>query len=323
MDACPIMDRRGAARWEWVKPMRAREGPLPLNQGSLINEKKTWQVSMVELSHLKFGYVIAALYYVELGWALTYHSNRSYIMVSKYSNSISSSKLLQVDVAGDKKCEISQKSPFYSLFLFFFYTRKWTFFIAAEGNIRWTGQMHPGKLSLWLVGSTLLSLWSAGGVEEKSNVGIAQCSDSQIDSWLCPICCAGHSLSVSPLSCQLRNSKYALKICGKKNILSRLMLIPSTRPCCVLQLLRELKHPNVIALQKVFLSHSDRKVWLLFDYAEHDLWVSLSPLTRHHTNECFPITWTHKHCKDKEMKDSVWRSIARQLCYLICTVPFK
>lgn len=42
----------------------------------------------------------------------------------------------------------------------------------------------------------------------------------------------------------------------------------------VFQLLRELKHPNVIALQKVFLSHSDRKVWLLFDYAEHDLWVS-------------------------------------------------
>uniref|UniRef100_A0A672ZMU7 Cyclin-dependent kinase 8 n=1 Tax=Sphaeramia orbicularis TaxID=375764 RepID=A0A672ZMU7_9TELE len=41
---------------------------------------------------------------------------------------------------------------------------------------------------------------------------------------------------------------------------------------CLLQLLRELKHPNVISLQKVFLSHADRKVWLLFDYAEHDLW---------------------------------------------------
>lgn len=41
-----------------------------------------------------------------------------------------------------------------------------------------------------------------------------------------------------------------------------------------LQLLRELKHPNVIALQRVFLSHADRKVWLLFDFAEHDLWVS-------------------------------------------------
>lgn len=48
---------------------------------------------------------------------------------------------------------------------------------------------------------------------------------------------------------------------------------------CVFQLLRELKHPNVIALQKVFLSHSDRKVWLLFDYAEHDLWVSLCAIT--------------------------------------------
>lgn len=28
----------------------------------------------------------------------------------------------------------------------------------------------------------------------------------------------------------------------------------------------------MINLQKVFLSHADRKVWLLFDYAEHDLW---------------------------------------------------
>lgn len=41
-----------------------------------------------------------------------------------------------------------------------------------------------------------------------------------------------------------------------------------------LKLLRELKHPNVITLQRVFLSHQDRKVWLLFDYAEHDLWVT-------------------------------------------------
>lgn len=38
------------------------------------------------------------------------------------------------------------------------------------------------------------------------------------------------------------------------------------------QLLRELKHSNVINLIRVFLSHTDRKVWLLFDYAEHDLW---------------------------------------------------
>lgn len=47
----------------------------------------------------------------------------------------------------------------------------------------------------------------------------------------------------------------------------------SSEQVYILQLLRELKHPNVISLQKVFLSHADRKVWLLFDYAEHDLWV--------------------------------------------------
>lgn len=40
----------------------------------------------------------------------------------------------------------------------------------------------------------------------------------------------------------------------------------------IFQLLRELKHSNVINLIRVFLSHVDRKVWLLFDFAEHDLW---------------------------------------------------
>ena len=48
--------------------------------------------------------------------------------------------------------------------------------------------------------------------------------------------------------------------------------------CPLPQLLRELKHTNVITLQRVFLSHSDRKVWLLFDFAEHDLWVCVSCL---------------------------------------------
>lgn len=58
----------------------------------------------------------------------------------------------------------------------------------------------------------------------------------------------------------------------------------------ILQLLRELKHPNVISLQKVFLSHADRKVWLLFDYAEHDLWVK--------------YTHTHIHTlKQRDMAD--------------------
>jgi len=46
----------------------------------------------------------------------------------------------------------------------------------------------------------------------------------------------------------------------------------SMSACREIALLRELKHHNVINLQKVFLSHADRKVWLLFDFAEHDLW---------------------------------------------------
>lgn len=46
----------------------------------------------------------------------------------------------------------------------------------------------------------------------------------------------------------------------------------SMSACREIALLRELKHPNVINLIRVFLSHQDRKVWLLFDYAEHDLW---------------------------------------------------
>lgn len=72
----------------------------------------------------------------------------------------------------------------------------------------------------------------------------------------------------SPLN---RNSKddqgreYALKQIEGSGI--------SMSACREIALLRELKHVNVINLQRVFLSHADRRVWLLFDYAEHDLWA--------------------------------------------------
>lgn len=46
----------------------------------------------------------------------------------------------------------------------------------------------------------------------------------------------------------------------------------SMSACREIALLRELKHPNVITLQRVFLNHATRRVWLLFDFAEHDLW---------------------------------------------------
>jgi hypothetical protein len=39
------------------------------------------------------------------------------------------------------------------------------------------------------------------------------------------------------------------------------------------QLLRELKHKNVIMLREAFLSQADKEVWLLFDFVEYDLWV--------------------------------------------------
>jgi len=52
----------------------------------------------------------------------------------------------------------------------------------------------------------------------------------------------------------------------------------SMSACREIALLRELQHPNVISLQGVFLSHLDRKVWLLFDFAEHDLWVKIADM---------------------------------------------
>jgi len=58
--------------------------------------------------------------------------------------------------------------------------------------------------------------------------------------------------------------EYALKLIEGNGI--------SMSACREIALLRELEHPNVITLQRVFLNHADRKVWLLFDFSEHDLW---------------------------------------------------
>ncbi|XP_078505292.1 cyclin-dependent kinase 19 isoform X2 [Lissotriton helveticus] len=73
-----------------------------------------------------------------------------------------------------------------------------------------------------------------------------------------------HTDTCSKPSAKMDEKDYALKQIEGTGI--------SMSACREIALLRELKHPNVIALQKVFLSHNDRKVWLLFDYAEHDLW---------------------------------------------------
>ncbi|VDD86751.1 unnamed protein product [Enterobius vermicularis] len=45
----------------------------------------------------------------------------------------------------------------------------------------------------------------------------------------------------------------------------------SMSACREIALLRELKHPNLIRLRRVFLT-LERKVWFCMDFAEHDLW---------------------------------------------------
>ncbi|EDV19950.1 uncharacterized protein TRIADDRAFT_32711 [Trichoplax adhaerens] len=58
--------------------------------------------------------------------------------------------------------------------------------------------------------------------------------------------------------------EYALKLIEGTGI--------SMSACREIAILREISHTHVISLQGVFLTHASRKVWLLLDFAEHDLW---------------------------------------------------
>ncbi len=42
----------------------------------------------------------------------------------------------------------------------------------------------------------------------------------------------------------------------------------------MVQLLREISHENVVKLVNVHINHVDMSLYLAFDYAEHDLYVS-------------------------------------------------
>ena len=76
----------------------------------------------------------------------------------------------------------------------------------------------------------------------------------------------------------------------------------STFPPHLTQLLRELNHVNVIRLQRVFLSHADRRVWLMFPYAEHDLWH---------------IIKYHRACKANKKSVVVSKVMVKSLLYQI------
>eukprot|EP00127_Corallochytrium_limacisporum_P007414 Clim_evm17s251 gene=Clim_evmTU17s251 len=52
----------------------------------------------------------------------------------------------------------------------------------------------------------------------------------------------------------------------------------SSSACREISLLRELNHENIVCIVDVFLNPVDRHVWLLFDYAEHDLFL----MVQHH-----------------------------------------
>jgi len=76
----------------------------------------------------------------------------------------------------------------------------------------------------------------------------------------------------------------------------------SMSACREIALLRELNHANVITLRRVFLSHSDRKVWLLIDYSEHDLWH---------------IIKFHRNAKAHKRQVNVQKSMVKSLLYQI------
>lgn len=105
----------------------------------------------------------------------------------------------------------------------------------------------------------------------------------------------GHVYKAKQKSKDANNGKeFALKLIEGTGI--------SMSACREIALLRELKHPNVISLNRVFLSHADRKVWLLIDFAEHDLWH---------------IIKYHRASKVQKKAVPVQRSMVKSLLYQI------
>ncbi|GMT03035.1 hypothetical protein PENTCL1PPCAC_25209, partial [Pristionchus entomophagus] len=84
----------------------------------------------------------------------------------------------------------------------------------------------------------------------------------------------------------------------------------SMSACREIALLRELRHPNLINLHRVFLS-SDRKVFLLLEYAEHDLWHIIK---FHRTAKAKKVPVI----VDKAMVKSVLYQILNGIDYLHC-----
>uniref|UniRef100_A0A8R1HGH8 Cyclin-dependent kinase 8 n=1 Tax=Caenorhabditis japonica TaxID=281687 RepID=A0A8R1HGH8_CAEJA len=89
------------------------------------------------------------------------------------------------------------------------------------------------------------------------------------------------------------NKEYALKMIEGQGF--------SMSACREIALFRELRHPNLICLQRVFLTN-EKKVWLLLDYAEHDLWHVI----KH-----------HRTAKNKKVPIMVPRNMVKNILYQI------
>ncbi|OAF67926.1 Cyclin-dependent kinase 8 [Intoshia linei] len=88
----------------------------------------------------------------------------------------------------------------------------------------------------------------------------------------------------------------------------------SMSACREIALLRELNHRNLINLNRVFLSHRERRVWLLFDFSEHDLWhiIKFHRLMR----QTKPDTLQSLHSIPQQVIKSLMFQILQGISYL-------
>ncbi|MEN2500002.1 MAG: cyclin-dependent protein serine/threonine kinase 19, partial [Marteilia pararefringens] len=73
----------------------------------------------------------------------------------------------------------------------------------------------------------------------------------------------GHVYKAQPLSSD-RSDFYAIKLIDAVGL--------TISACREISVLRELNHPNIIKLHSVYLNYEEKKVWIVLEYAEYDLW---------------------------------------------------
>ena len=76
----------------------------------------------------------------------------------------------------------------------------------------------------------------------------------------------------------------------------------STTAVREISLLRELRHENIIYARQVYLNPVERDVWLLFDYAEHDLFQII-----HHHREMSGGRQARAYIPESMIKSVLWQ----------------